>query len=67
MPSRIELPGLDRLIESGAQVVDVLPEAEFAESHLPGAISIPLKSLDAATAAVLDRRRSIVVYCHDYL
>ena len=67
MPSRIELPGLDRLIESGAQVVDVLPKAEFAESHLPGAISIPLKSLDAATAAVLDRRRSIVVYCHDYL
>jgi len=67
MPSRIELPGLDRLIESGAQVVDVLPEAEFAKSHLPDAISIPLKSLDAATAAVLDRRRSIVVYCHDYL
>ena len=67
MPSRIELPGLDRLIESGAQVVDVLPEAEFAESHLPGAISIPLKSLDDATTAVLDRRRSIVVYCHDYL
>jgi len=67
MPSRIELPGLDRLIESGAQVVDVLPEAEFAESHLPGAISIPLKSLDAATTAVLDRSRSIVVYCHDYL
>ena len=67
MLSRIELPELDRLIESGAQVVDVLPEAEFGESHLPGAISIPLKGLDAATTAVLDRRRAIVVYCHDYL
>jgi rhodanese-related sulfurtransferase len=67
MPRRIELPELDRLIDSGAQLVDVLPEAEFAESHLPGAISLPLKALNAASTADLDRSRAIVVYCYDYL
>jgi rhodanese-related sulfurtransferase len=67
MPSRIELDELKRLIEDGAQVVEVLPEAEYAEAHLPSAINIPLKTLDAETTAGLDRCRAVVVYCHDYL
>ena len=35
--------------------------------HLPGAVNIPLKTLDAATTAGLDRGRPIVVYCWDAL
>jgi rhodanese-related sulfurtransferase len=67
MANRIELAGLQRLIGAGAQIVDVLPEREYAESHLPGAVNIPLKALDADTTAGLDRARAVVVYCHDYL
>ncbi|MGH9138806.1 MAG: rhodanese-like domain-containing protein [Acidimicrobiales bacterium] len=31
-----------RLIERGAQLVDVLGAKEYADSHLPGAVNIPL-------------------------
>jgi rhodanese-related sulfurtransferase len=55
-----------RLVAEGAQLVDVLPADEFAEEHLPGAISVPLKQLNAETARQLDRDRPVIVYCHDY-
>jgi rhodanese-related sulfurtransferase len=67
MSRAIELPRLQRLIGEGAQVVEVLPVEEFTEFHVPGAINIPLKQLDADSVSVLDRRRAIVVYCYDYL
>jgi rhodanese-related sulfurtransferase len=67
MTERIELPELQRLIGQQAQLVEVLPPAEYAEAHLPGAINIPLKQLDRHSAAELDRRRPIIVYCYDYL
>lgn len=67
MPTRIELPGLLALLEEGTQLVEVLPREEYGEEHLPGAVNIPLKELDGATAAALDRARSVVVYCYDYL
>jgi rhodanese-related sulfurtransferase len=56
----------DRL-DRGAQLVEVLPADEYAELHLPGAISIPLKTLDAHTTAELDRSAAVVVYCWDAL
>jgi len=57
-----------RLIEEeNAQIVDVLPHAEYTETHIPGAINIPLKQLTAESAAVLDPTRPVVVYCHDGL
>jgi rhodanese-related sulfurtransferase len=65
--------GIDRtelldLIEAGdAQIVDVLPEPEYTEAHLPGAVNIPLKQLTAETAGALDTSRPLVVYCHDGL
>ena len=55
-----------RLLEQGAQLVDVLSEDEFEHDHLPGAINIPLKQLDATTAARLDRDRPVIVYCNDF-
>jgi rhodanese-related sulfurtransferase len=66
MSSRIELPELRRLIDQDAQLVEVLPPAEYAEVHLPGAINIPLKQLDTDSAGALDGQRPIVVYCYDY-
>ena len=52
-------------MREGAQIVDVLPPADYEEEHLPGAISIPLKELAARTTSRLAKDRAIVVYCHD--
>jgi rhodanese-related sulfurtransferase len=67
MVTRIDLKRLQELLTDGAQLIEVLPRAEFAEEHLPGAISLPLKELDATTTATLDRTRPVVVYCWDGL
>jgi rhodanese-related sulfurtransferase len=67
MATGITLHELERLIEDGAQLVEVLPEDEYVEAHLPGAINLPLKQLSARTAGVLDRERAVVVYCWDSL
>jgi rhodanese-related sulfurtransferase len=67
MPSRIDSRGVRELLAGGAQLVEVLPEHEYAEEHLPGAINIPLKALDAGSTAQLDKTRAVVVYCWDAL
>ena len=54
-----------RLMGKGAQIVDVLPAREYGEDHLPGAINLPLRKIEAEAGAVLDRTRAIVVYCAD--
>jgi rhodanese-related sulfurtransferase len=66
MPTPIDRDEVQRLLDSGAQLVEVLPEAEYEDEHLPGAINIPLKSLDAESARRLERERPVIVYCHDY-
>ena len=67
MVTRIHLAELKRLMDEGAQIVEVLPANEYEEEHLPGAINIPLKTLDARTVAALERREPVVVYCWDGL
>ena len=67
MATRIDLDGLRELVAGGAQLVEVLPRGEYVEEHLPGAINIPLKELDAATTRQLDHSRPIIVYCWDGL
>jgi rhodanese-related sulfurtransferase len=67
MPTPIAIADLQRLLDAGAQLVEVLPEDEFGDMHLPGAINIPLKTLTAETAASLDRQRAVIVYCWDGL
>jgi rhodanese-related sulfurtransferase len=66
MPVDIHRSEVRRLIDAGAQLVEVLPAREYAEEHLPGAINIPLKELDGGTAARLRRDLRVIVYCHDY-
>ena len=56
---------VQRLAREGAQIVEVLPHDEYEQEHLPGAINIPLKELDAKRASSLRRDRPLVVYCHD--
>ena len=67
MPNPIDRHEVQRLLaERQAQLVEVLPEAEFEDEHLPGAINVPLKTLDRERAQQLDRERPVIVYCHDY-
>ena len=67
MPSTVySVSEVRRLLEQGAQLVDVLGEDEFARDHLPGAVNIPLKRLDQKTAARLDRKRPVLIYCNDF-
>ena len=67
MAAGIGLAELKRRLDDGAQLVEVLPAAEYADEHLPGAINIPLKELDATSVEPLDRSRPVVVYCWDGL
>ena len=63
MPTSIDRHEVQRLVEQdGAQLVEVLPEAEYAEAHLPGAINIPLKELDAQSISVLNTDAPVIVY-----
>ena len=67
MSQGIGIERVQQLIEEGAQLVEVLPEREYEEEHLPGAINLPLKKLNASSAEALDRERAVVVYCWDGL
>jgi rhodanese-related sulfurtransferase len=66
LPKEIGLEDVRRLIDDGAQLVEVLPAREYEEEHLPSAINIPLKKLDVASAAQLSKDRPVVVYCWDF-
>ena len=65
MARRIDREQVRRLMDQGAQIVDVLPAREYGEEHLPGAINLPLRRIEIEAVSVLDPRRSIVVYCAD--
>jgi rhodanese-related sulfurtransferase len=68
MPRTVTRQQVQQLVEAGAQLVEVLPRAEYDEEHLPGAIHLALKSLTpAAAGAVLERGRPVIVYCWDGL
>ena len=67
VPHTIDSNQLQELVrERGAQLVEVLPREEYEQEHLPGAINLPLKELDRAAVAQLDRSRPVIVYCYDY-
>jgi len=68
MPIVIDRDRVRQLVEQeAAQLVEMLPRAEYDAEHLTGAVSLPLKQLSAATAAPLDRARPVITYCHDGL
>ena len=65
MPREVDRDELRRMVEAGAQLVEVLPEEEYVEDHLPRAINIPLRRLDEEASTKLDRMRPVIVYCWD--
>ncbi len=58
--SREEL--LQRSRAGAVTILDVRPEDEFALGHLPGALNIPLRELEARLGE-LDPKQEIVAYC----
>lgn len=67
MPTEIDRHEVQRLVATGAQLVDVMPKAEWDESHITGAIHVPLKQLDERAPERLDTATSVIVYCYDSL
>jgi rhodanese-related sulfurtransferase len=65
MAREIDRERVRRLMEQGAQIVDVLPAREYGEDHLPGAVNLPLRRIEAEAGQVLDPSRPVVVYCAD--
>ena len=65
MSTPIDRDRVRELLDQGAQLVSVLPEGDYEYERLPGAISIPLKTLDAQSTQGLERDKPVIVYCYD--
>jgi rhodanese-related sulfurtransferase len=67
MPHSIGRERVQELVEQdNAQLVEVLPEEEYAWAHIPGAVNLPLRQLEQRLDE-LDRSRPVVLYCNDFL
>jgi rhodanese-related sulfurtransferase len=67
MPIQIDRNEVQRLLaDERAQLVEVLPEEDYEDEHLPMAVNIPLKELDRECVRQLDRGHPVIVYCYDY-
>jgi rhodanese-related sulfurtransferase len=66
MPTAIDRDRVQELLQRGAQLVEVMPEEDFEDVHLPGAINIPLKAIDAESVRQLAPDRPVIAYCYDY-
>lgn len=55
------------LIDEGATIIEVLPQEEYSQQHITGAVNIPLKELTPERVQSFDRSKPIVAYCHDFL
>ena len=65
MPIRITREDVQRMTAEGAVLIDTLPESEYAEEHIAGAVNIPLRKLDRQTTAHLAKDAPLIVYCYD--
>jgi len=65
MPTIVNREEVQRLLTEGAQLIEVLPGKEYEDEHLPGAINLPLATLDRQTTAPLLPHCAVIVYCYD--
>lgn len=66
MVSTISRDALKAKLDAGLPVVlvEALPERQFRDAHLPGAINLPHDQVDALAPVLLpDKDAEIVVYC----
>jgi rhodanese-related sulfurtransferase len=65
MITEIDRDTVRPMMAAGAQLVDARTAEDYASEHLPEAVSVPLKSIDRAATAQLDRQRPVITYCWD--
>ena len=65
MPREIGRDEVLRLVEAGAQLVEVLPLKEYDEDRLPGAVNLPLRKIETEARELLDPAKAVIVYCWD--
>ena len=65
MAIQITHEDVQRMTAEGAVLIDTLPENEYAEEHIAGAVNIPLRKLDRQTTAHRSKEAPIIVYCYD--
>lgn len=63
MPQSVNRDEVRRLLDEGAQLIEVLPEPEYEWQHLPGALHVPLKDFDVSD---LEPTRPVIAYCNDF-
>jgi rhodanese-related sulfurtransferase len=65
--SHIDTEAVAKLVASKdggeVQIIDVREPAEYAVSHIPGAINIPPETADDALTAAVSPDRPVIVYC----
>ena len=67
MPIEIRRKDVKTLVAQGrAQLVEVLPAAEYKREHLPQAVNIPLETMTAETTKQLRKDVAVIVYCADF-
>ena len=63
MPTPISRDEVQRLMrEEKAQLVEVLPNQEYEDEHIAGAINIPLKRLNGDSTSGLNKGLPVIVY-----
>lgn len=68
-PIPVELGELDELLATGALLVDSRNSADFEKSHLAGAISLPLATLESHLEDFkqqVSTEQPLVIYCSGY-
>jgi rhodanese-related sulfurtransferase len=67
MPRFIDRHEVLRLVDAGAQLVEVLGRRQYEQEHLPGAVNIFLRDIPHKAPDMLERDRPVIVYCEDTL
>lgn len=67
MPTSVDRHQVQRMLDEGATVVEVLEASQYRAAHLPGAVHAYARELTEERAAELPRDRPLVLYCFDTL
>jgi rhodanese-related sulfurtransferase/CBS domain-containing protein len=67
IPKVIDREGVLALLRRGVQLIDVQPRQEYDQTHLEGALSIPLSMISRQTADRLSWDKPVIVYSQDSL
>jgi phage shock protein E len=54
---------LKEMLKNGAKVIDVRSRGEYATSHFPGSINIPLDELQSQVGVLGAKNEPLIVYC----